>query len=104
MRFLLKCRIPMEEGNAAVRDGSLGQTIQSVMEDIKPEAAYFTDVDGARGAYFIVDIEEASGLPAIAEPLFLGMGATIEAHLVMTLEDLQKATPSLEQVARKYSE
>lgn len=103
MRFLLKCRVPMEEGNAAVRDGTLGETIQSIMEDIKPEAAYFTDVDGARGGYFIVHMENASELPAIAEPLFLGLGASIEAHVVMTPEDLQNATPALEQAAQKYT-
>jgi hypothetical protein len=47
------------------------------MEDLQPEAAYFTDVDGARGGYLIVNMDDPSDLPAIAEPLFLGMGATI---------------------------
>jgi hypothetical protein len=72
------------------------------LEELKPEAAYFTDVDGARGGYLIVDMDDASQLPAMAEPLFFGMGATIKVHLVMTPEDLQKATPALEQAARKY--
>lgn len=72
------------------------------MEELKPEAAYFTDIEGARGAYFIVNMDDASQLPAMAEPLFFGMGATIKVHLVMTAENLQKATPSLEQAAQKY--
>jgi hypothetical protein len=29
----------MEEGNAAIKDGTLPKTIQSVMEDLQPEAA-----------------------------------------------------------------
>ena len=42
MRFMITCRIPMEAGNAAmIKDGSLPQTIQSIMEDLEPEAAYF---------------------------------------------------------------
>lgn len=72
------------------------------MDDLKPEAAYFTDADGARGGYLIVNMDDASQLPAMAEPLFFGLGATIEVHLVMTPDDLQKATPSLEQAAQKY--
>jgi hypothetical protein len=41
------------------------------MEELQPEAAYFTDVDGARGGYFIVNMDDASELPAKAEPLSL---------------------------------
>jgi hypothetical protein len=40
MRFMLTFRIPMEQGNAAVKDGSIAQTIQSILEELKPEAAY----------------------------------------------------------------
>ena len=102
MRFMITCRVPLEAGNAAVKDGSLPQTIQSVMEDLEPEAAYFAEIEGARGAYFVVHVDDASQLPAIAEPLYLGMGATVRIHPVMTAEDLQKAGPALEQAAQKY--
>ena len=72
MRFMLTFRIPPEEGNAAAKDGSLGDILQSMMEDIKPEAAYFAEIEGARGGYLVVNMEEASQLPTLAEPLFLG--------------------------------
>src|SRR5919202_5790296 len=84
MRFMLSFRIPTEKANAIMRQGRFPQTVQSIMEEIQPEAAYFTDVDGARGGYLIVNMDEASELPAKAEPLFHGMGATIQVHLVMT--------------------
>ena len=51
MRFMITCRIPVEKGNELVKTGSLGPTVQSIMEDLQPEAAYFVDVDGARGAH-----------------------------------------------------
>lgn len=102
MRFMLSFRVPTEEANAAIKDGSFPQTLQSIMEDLQPEAAYFTEMDGARGGILIVNMDDASQLPAMAEPLFFGMGATIKVNLVMTLEDLQKATPALEQAAQKY--
>ena len=102
MRFMLTFRIPMDKGNAAIKDGSLPQTIQSILEELKPEAAYFGGIEGARGGYLVVNMDDASQMPAFAEPLFLGLGATIQAHPVMVPEDLEKAGPDLEQVAQKY--
>jgi hypothetical protein len=102
MRFMITCRIPVEKGNELVKNGTLGPTVQSIMEDLKPEAAYFVDVDGARGAQIVVDMKEASQIPPLVEPLMLALGAEIEVHPVMVLEDLGKATPELERVAQKY--
>ncbi len=102
MRFMISCRVPTERANALIREGRFPQTFQSILEDLQPEAAYFTDVDGARGAYFILNMDEASELPAKVEPLFHGMGAEVKVHLVMMPEDLQKGMPALEQAAQKY--
>ncbi len=77
MRFMISCRTPTDKGNELIKEVTFPQTFQSIMEDLQPEAAYFTDVDGARGGYLIVNMDDPSDLPAIAEPLFLGMGATI---------------------------
>ena len=79
------------------------ETIQSIVEElINPEAAYFTDMDGARGGYLVINMDDASQIPAMAEPLFLRLGATIELHAMMTVEDLEKGFPALEQAAQKY--
>ena len=102
MRFMITFRIPMDKGNAAIKDGSLPQTIQSILEELKPEAAYFGEIEGARGGYLVVNMDDASQMPAISEPLFHGLGATIQAHPVMVPEDLEKAGPDLERIAQKY--
>ena len=102
MRCMLTFRVPPGEGNAAMKDGTLMPAFQSIMEELQPEAAYFTGVEGARGGYLIVNMDDASELPAKAEPLFHAMGATIQVHLVMTPEDLQKTLPAQEQAAQKY--
>ena len=102
MRIMLTFRIPMEAGNAMIKDGTIGETLQSILEDLKPEAAYFGDIEGGRGGYLVVNMDDASQIPAISEPLFLGAGATVKAHPVMIPEDLQKAGPDLEQAAQKY--
>jgi hypothetical protein len=102
MRFMLTVRVPNEKGNELARDGSLGQTIQSILEEINPEAAYFTDMEGARGGYLVLNMDDASQIPAIAEPLFIGLDATVQIHPVMTPEDLERATPAIEQAAQRY--
>ena len=95
-------RFPIEKGNALTRDGSLTQTIQSILEELEPEAAYFMEMEGARGGYLVLNMDGASQIPAIAEPLFLGVNASVQIHPVMTPEDLGVATPAIEQAAQRY--
>ena len=96
MRFLVKVNIPVEAGNAAAKAGKLGTTIQSILADLKPEAAYFTDDNGQRTAFVFLQMEDASQIPAIAEPWFLAFNASIEIHPVMVPDDLAKAGRSIE--------
>jgi hypothetical protein len=103
MRFMLRMSMPAEQGNAVIKDGSLGPTIQSILEELQPEAAYFTTVDGCRGGYIVLNMEDASQIPAVAEPFFLAFGATIEVDPVMSPEDLANATPAIEQAVQKYA-
>jgi len=102
MRFLLKVTIPVEAGNARVKDGSLGEKIQSILADTQPEAAYFTDMDGGRTALIFFDMQDASQLPSVAEPWMLAFNASIELHLAMTPEDLGKAGPDFKKAVEKY--
>jgi hypothetical protein len=102
VRFMLTFRIPPEEGNAAAKDGRLGDILQSIMEDLKPEAAYFADIEGARGGYLVVNMEEAYQLPTIAEPLLLGLGATVQIHPAFTPDDMSRVTEALERAVQKY--
>jgi hypothetical protein len=103
MRFLIKASIPVETGNRAISDGSLGGLMQSAMEDLKPEAAYFFEEGGHRTAMFIVNMNQASQIPSIAEPFFLGLNARVEIHPVMGPEDLGVAMKGMDSVAKKYT-
>lgn len=103
MRFMMKVTIPAEAGNSAASSGTLGKTIQSILEGLKPEAVYFTDVDGKRGGYIFFDMDRASQIPAVAEPWFLAFNASVEIHPVMLPEDLGKASASIDSAVKKYS-
>jgi hypothetical protein len=102
MRFMLTFRIPMEKGNAWIRSGQPEQTIQSILSDLKPEAAYFGEIAGARGGYLVINMDDASQISAMVEPLFLGLEATVTLHPVMTPEDIQKAGSAIQETAQKY--
>ena len=41
MRMLLKAQVPTETANAGLKDGSLGDSLNSILADTKPEAVYF---------------------------------------------------------------
>ena len=103
MRCMLTFRVPPGEGNAAMKDGTLMPAFQSIMEELQPEAAYFTGVEGARGGYLIVNMDDASQLPAMVEPLFLGLGATVQIQPVFTLDDMPRVTEAVEQARQKYA-
>ncbi|MCT7308227.1 MULTISPECIES: panthothenate synthetase [Ralstonia] len=91
MRMLVNVRIPHEPFNTYVRDGSIAELIPRVMAESKPEAVYFTEQNGHRGAVLIVNAESASHIPALAEPWFLLFNADCEFRIVMSAEDLQQA-------------
>ena len=46
-------------------------------------------MEGTRGGYLVVSTEDASQTPAITEPLYLEVGATVHMQPVMTPEDLR---------------
>ena len=91
MRMIMQVRIPHEAFNAAIKDGSVEQKMARILEETKPEAVYFTEYHGYRGAIMIVDISEPSKVPFYSEPWFLAFNADVEFHIVMTPEDLAKA-------------
>jgi len=103
MRCLLKVSIPVAEGNAAIADGTLGPTINSILGDLKPEAAYFAEDNGARTGFIFFDLGSSSQIPAVAEPWFLAFNAKVEVRPAMNLEDLKNAMPGIEKAVKKYA-
>jgi hypothetical protein len=103
MRMLLRVSIPVEAGNAAAKDGTLGSTIEGILADLKPEAAYFmADDSGNRSGSIVFDMKDTSQIPSIAEPWFLAFNAKISLRPVMNPQDLAKAGPSIGKAVKKY--
>ncbi len=104
MRFLVKVNIPVEAGNRAVKEGTLGKTIQKILSQQRPEAAYFTADNGQRCGHLIIQMDNASQIPSIAEPWFLAFNAGVEIQPVMLPEDLLTAGQDIASSAKTYAQ
>ncbi len=100
MRMLIHVKLPNKEFNDYIKDGSISEKIKRILDDIRPEAVYFTEYRGRRGAIIIVDVSEPSAIPKIAEAWFLLFNAELEWHIVMNPEDIEKA--GLDKIAKKW--
>jgi hypothetical protein len=90
MRMLLKISMPVEKGNEAAKGGALQKSIKATMKALKPEAAYFYPEDGKRTAIMVFDMQNSWQIPAMVEPLFQNLGASVHLTPVMNGEDLQR--------------
>ena len=66
MKYILKVKIPNPYGNELLKNPQFGMKMKEVLEEVKAEAAYFTTIDGCRGGYVVVNMNDASEIPAIA--------------------------------------
>ena len=101
MRMLMHVQFPLELFNASVRDGSVGRKMQAILEAIKPEAAYFTEQNGRRGATLVVNVKDPAEVPVLAEPWFLTFNAQVEFRVAMTPDDLGRA--NLDALGKKWA-
>jgi hypothetical protein len=103
MRMLLRVSIPVEAGNVTAKAGTMGSIIESILADLKPEAAYFfADDSGNRSGSIVFDLQDVSQIPAVAEPWFLAFNAKVSLRPVMTPQDLAKAGSSINKSAKQF--
>ncbi len=100
MRMLLQVTFPHGPFNAAVKNGSAGDKIKRILEDAKPEAVYFTEMDGLRTGILIVNMDDVAQIPRYAEPWFLTFEADVRFRAVMSPDDLARG--DLDALAKKW--
>ncbi len=91
MRTMLRWTVPVEKGNETIKDGSLGQTLKALAQQLNPEAAYFWPEDGKRAGLMVFNMADPSEIPQIAEQLFMNLDAAVAFTPVMNTDDLQRA-------------
>jgi hypothetical protein len=102
MRMMLKATMPVDAGNEAIRSGKLQKTLDQVMAELKPEAAYFLAEGGQRTALLVINMENPSQIPPAVEPFFLAVNAKVELIPCMNGDDLQKGLSGLQDIIKRY--
>jgi hypothetical protein len=97
----MRATIPVLAGNEMVK-GNMEATLNKIMEDVRPKEAYFAIENGQRTIYFIVDVEKASDMPRLAEPLWLALEADVEVIPTMSASDFGEAAPGIARVVSRY--
>lgn len=100
MRMLMNVTFPTEDFNEAIKNGTAGAKLNQILEAIKPEAVYFTEQDGWRGAVLIVNLDDPAKIPALSEPWFLSFNANVQFRIAMTPDDLKRS--GLEELGKKW--
>ncbi len=100
--MLVEWDMSLEPFNSMVKDGTAGPAIEKAIGAIQPEVCYFAARDGKRGGTMVVDLEDASNIPAVAEHLFLAFNANVRFLPCMTPEDLKTpVSPSSARAMRR---
>jgi hypothetical protein len=101
MNTIMIVSMPHRTFNAAVKDGTAGAKLKKIMDAIKPEIAYFTELNGKRTGIFVVNLSDVSQIPSLAEPWFLTFEADVQFHPTMTPADLERA--GLDKIGKQWA-
>ncbi len=93
MRLMMTFTIPVERGNEAAKDGTIGQAIENLVKATNAEASYFTLIEGERAGYIIFEETDQARLTELNETMFAALDAAIDIVPVLTLDDLKRGLP-----------
>ena len=88
MRLIFRFSIPVQKGNEAVSDGTLPLALRSLVEKVRPEAAYFHLDNGDRAGTIVFEATDQMQIAEINEPLFVQLGAKIDIQPAISLDEL----------------
>ena len=101
MQMIMEVEIPNEPFNTLVKKGTAAETLQGILDDVGPSAAYFSEQNGQRGAFLLVEVPEPSRIPGLAEPFFVRLDANVKFRVCMTPEDFARS--GIEEIGRKLA-
>ncbi|MFG2483034.1 MULTISPECIES: hypothetical protein [Streptomyces] len=95
MRVMLRAHMDTAATNEGIKTGALPQAIKTLMERVKPEAAYFGLHEGVRSCWMVFDLQDSAQMPPLMEDLFLQFNAEVEVAPVMNVEELSKGLAAM---------
>lgn len=98
MRFAIVFELPVEVGNALEKDPKFGELITRFMEQLKPEAGYFSS--SRRWGILIVKAESHEELTKLVLPIWHTFKTYPQVEPVATLEEFKTAFPKWQQLLK----
>lgn len=95
MRVMLRAHMDTAATNEGIKTGSLPQAMKTLMEKVKPEAAYFGLHEGVRSCWIVFDLQDSAQMPPLMEDLFLQFNAEIDVAPVMNAEELARGLAAM---------
>ena len=104
MRFLVTATLPTETANEAMKNGTFGPTFEKYLAETKPEAVYFTEVEGHRTIILVVNLITANEMIKFSEPLFHAFKAVIDWKLVMSPDEVLSGLHYMQCAVKSYTQ
>ncbi|MCX4801363.1 MULTISPECIES: hypothetical protein [unclassified Streptomyces] len=95
MRVMLRAHMDTAATNEGIKTGALPQAIKTLMEKVKPEAAYFGLHEGVRSCWMVFDLQDSAQMPPLMEDLFLQFHAEVDVAPVMNAEELARGLAAM---------
>jgi hypothetical protein len=89
MRMMLLVEMDTEAGNRAIEEHRMEKVMGEILDQLRPEAAYFYPRGGKRAMTLVVDAADDASLAGIVEPFWLQLNANVEAIPCMNADDLR---------------
>jgi len=102
MRFLLKFKIPVESGNDAWKEGSFVERLQNLLNEVEADDAYFGIIDGHRGGFVVVNIDNPSDIMKISGPFLFWLNAEVQYYPVMKIDEMRKGEQRVLDIIDKW--
>ena len=95
MRMMMRIQMDTETASKGIADGSMPRGLEEMISALKPEAAYFSLLNGNRTAFIVFDMTDSWQLAPMLEPLFSQLKAKIDVSPAMNVDDLKKGLSAL---------
>jgi hypothetical protein len=90
MRMMVTVELDTPTANQALVSGTIAEVVPQLMEQLKPEAAYFLPLGGRRGVVLFVDVPDASSIVTTCEQFWLQLNAKVEMTPCMNADELEE--------------
>jgi hypothetical protein len=102
MKFLAKIVMPTAEENPSVAAPDFNARMLALVKQVRAERAYFaTQEDGRRVDHIVVNVADATELPAIAAPFYAWLGVKVEFLPQMSAADVEVMRPQFDALRRE---